>query len=166
MPAAASGLAIRASATQGWYNGAVISVPDGDIVMPSRRAPWWMYVVAASYVGFVALFFYQLFTGPPILPGFEGRFISGGMAVLSVHPGSPEARAGLEEGDRVLAVNGQVIRNLHDWEAIRANTEIGRPERWQIARAYQRLDLRVAVPRLSWRERLSTATISVCSASQ
>lgn len=123
--------------------------------MPSRRAPWWMYVVAASYVGFVALFFYQLFAGPPILPGFEGRFISGGMAVLSVHPGSPEARAGLEEGDRVLAVNGQVIRNVHDWEAIRANTETGRPERWQIARANQRLELTVAVPRLAMRERLS-----------
>ena len=128
--------------------------------MPGRRAPWWMYVVAASYVGFVALiFFYQLFWGPPILPGFEGRFISGGMTVLSVHPGSPEARAGLEEGDRVLAVNGQVIRNLHDWEAIRANTEIGRPERWQVGRANERLELTVAVPRLSWRERLSTATI-------
>jgi tRNA A-37 threonylcarbamoyl transferase component Bud32 len=125
--------------------------------MSSRRAPWWMYAVAASYVGFVVLFFfYQLFWGPPILPGFEGRFISGGMTVLSVHPGSPEARAGLEEGDRVLAVNGQGIRNLHDWEAIRANTEIGRPERWQVGRANERLELTVAVPRLSWRERFST----------
>lgn len=127
--------------------------------MPSRRAPWWMYLVAASYVGLVALYFYQLFGGPPLLPGFEGRFTSGGMAVLSVHPGSPEARAGLEEGDRVLAVNEQVIRNVHDWEAIRANTEIGRPERWQIARANQRLELTVAVPRLAWRERLSRVAV-------
>jgi tRNA A-37 threonylcarbamoyl transferase component Bud32/uncharacterized membrane protein len=127
--------------------------------MPGRRAPWWMYVVAASYVGFVALFFYQVFAGPPILPGFEGRFTSGGMAVLSVHPGSPEARAGLEEGDRVLAVNEQVIRNVHDWEGIRANTEIGRPERWQVGRANQRLELTVAVPRLSWRERWSPVAV-------
>ncbi|MCJ7504036.1 MAG: protein kinase [Acidobacteriia bacterium] len=127
--------------------------------MPGRRAPWWMYVVAAAYVGLVALFFYQVFAGPPILPGFEGRFTSGGMAVLSVHPGSPEARAGLEEGDRVLAVNEQVIRNVHDWEGIRANTEIGRPERWQVGRANQRLELTVAVPRLSWRERLSGVAV-------
>jgi tRNA A-37 threonylcarbamoyl transferase component Bud32 len=128
--------------------------------MPTARPPWWMYLVAASYVGFVALFFYQIFfSGLPILAGFEGRFTRGGMAVLSVHPNSPEASAGLEEGDRVLAVNEQVIRNVHDWEAIRANTEIGRPERWQIARANQRLELTVAVPRLSWRERLSTVTV-------
>jgi tRNA A-37 threonylcarbamoyl transferase component Bud32/uncharacterized membrane protein len=123
--------------------------------MPSARPPWWMYMMAASYVGFVVFFFYQLFWGPPIWPGFEGRLTSGGVAVLSVHPGSPEARAGLEEGDRVVAVNGQVVRNVHDWHAIRANTEIGRPERWQVARATQRLELTLTFPRPNWREQLT-----------
>lgn len=94
-----------------------------------------------------------------MVSGFQGRFINGGMAVVSVRPKSPEAGAGLEEGDRVLAVNGQVFRNVHDWEAIRANTEIGRPERWQIARGSERLQLTVAVPRLPWRERFSGLAI-------
>ncbi len=121
--------------------------------MPSTRPPWWMYLMAASYVGSVALFFYQiLFSGLPVRFGFEGRFTSGGMVVLSVHPNSPEARAGLEEGDRVLAVDEQVIRNLHDLGDIRANSEIGRPERWQVARANQRLELTLTLARVSWSE--------------
>ena len=135
---------------------AVAAVSPRTVVAPvyDRHAPWWMYIVAASYVGFVALFFYQLFGGPPIFPGFEGRFTGGGVVVFSVYPNSPEAYAELKEGDRVLAVNGQVIRNVHDWEAIRANTEIGRTERWQIARAHQQVELSVSVPHLAWRERL------------
>ena len=123
--------------------------------MSSPRAPWWMYIVAASYLGFVALYFYQLFWGPPIWPAFEGRFTSGGLAVLSVHPNSAEARAGLKEGDRVLSVNDQVIRNVRDWEAIRANSEVGRPERWQISRANERVDLTLTFPRAKWSEPLS-----------
>ena len=121
--------------------------------MPSERPPWWMYVVAASYLGFLALFAYQLFEGPLFLPGFEGRFTGGGMVVLSVHPNSPEVRAGLREGDRVLAVDQQAIRNVRDWEAIRANAEIGRPERWQIERAREQLELTVTIPRPTWSER-------------
>ncbi|MGD0923541.1 MAG: PDZ domain-containing protein [Terriglobia bacterium] len=123
--------------------------------MQHVRAPWWMYVVAASYLGFAALFAYQMCWGPPILPGFEGSFRSGGLVVLAVHPDSPEGRAGLKEGDRVLAVDGQAIRNAHDREAIRANTEIGRPEQWEIGRANERLQLTLTFPRPSWREWLS-----------
>jgi tRNA A-37 threonylcarbamoyl transferase component Bud32 len=114
-----------------------------------------MYVVAASFVGFIALFAYQMFWGPPIFPGVEGNFRSGRLVVLAVHPNSVEGSAGLRAGDRVLAVDGQVIRNAHDREAICANTEIGRPERWEISRANERLQLTLTFPRPSWRERLS-----------
>jgi serine/threonine-protein kinase len=113
-----------------------------------------MYIVAASYLGFVALLFYQVFGGPPILRGFEGRFTSGGMAVLSVHLDSTESRAGLKQGDHLLAVNGQFIRNVHDWEAIRANTEIGRQELWQIGRGNERLELTLTFVRPTWSEQL------------
>jgi serine/threonine-protein kinase len=114
-----------------------------------------MYVVAASYLGFIALFAYEMFWGPSILPGYEGSFRSGGLVILAVHPNSVEERAGLRAGDRVLAVDGQVIRNAHDREAIRANTEIGRPERWEISRANERLQLTLTFPRPSGRELLS-----------
>jgi PDZ domain len=122
-------------------------------LLHGRRAPWWMYVVAASYLGFVALFFYQVYGGAPVFPGFEGRFTGRGVAVFSVYPSYPAWYAGLKEGDHVLAVNGQVISNVHDWEAIRANTEVGHPQLWQIARARQQVELNVSVPHLGWRER-------------
>lgn len=109
--------------------------------MSTPRAPWWMYIVAGSFLGAVALYFFQLLVGPFALRHFEGRFTSRGIVVLSVAPNSPEARAGLTAGDRVLAVNGQPIRNVRDWEAIRANAEVGRPERWQIGRADQQREL-------------------------
>jgi predicted Ser/Thr protein kinase len=129
------------------------------VAVHDRRAPWWMYVAAASYLCFVALYFCQVLTGPALLPGFEGRFTTEGIEVRSVHPDSPEARSGLMVGDRVLAVNGQVIRNVHDWEAVRANTEIGRLERWQIARSGQRLELALIPPRPPWKEQLSGRAI-------
>lgn len=118
--------------------------------MPRPHAPWWMYIIAASFVGFVALFAYQVPWEPDISQGFEGGFRGGGMVVLSILPDSPQGRAGLKEGDRVLAVDGRAIRNVHDWEAIRANTEIGRPERWEIRRADGRLDLTVTPRGLAW----------------
>jgi tRNA A-37 threonylcarbamoyl transferase component Bud32 len=114
-----------------------------------------MCVVAASFVGFIALFAYQMFWGPPALPGYEGSFSRGGLVVLAVHPNSAEERAGLRAGDRVLAIDGQVIRNLRDREAIRANTEIGRPEQWEISRTNERLQLTLTFSRPPWREWLS-----------
>jgi tRNA A-37 threonylcarbamoyl transferase component Bud32 len=88
------------------------------------------------------------------MPGDEARFTRGGLAVLSIHPNSPEAKAGLKEGDRVLAVNGQVIRNVRDWEAIRANIEVGRPQRWQVNRAGGRSELTLTLPRPGWSAQL------------
>ncbi len=121
--------------------------------MPHQRAPWWMYLAAASYLGYAALFFYGLFFGPVTSnSGFEGVFRGGGMVALSVRPNSPEARGGFEPGDRLLAVNGQLIRNRRDLEAARANTEVGLPQRWEIARADRRLELTLVFPRTPWRE--------------
>lgn len=124
--------------------------------MPRQRAPWWIYVVAASYVGFVALFPYEIFWGPFGLPGFEGGFRNGSMVVFAVHPDSAEARAGLEEGDRILAVNGQAIHSVRDWESTRANVEPGRPRHWEIDREGKRLGLTVVAHGASLADTFST----------
>jgi eukaryotic-like serine/threonine-protein kinase len=120
--------------------------------MPHRHAPWWMAVVAASFAGFVALFFYQLFFGPSPFPGLEAKFKSDGALVLAVHAGGAEARAGLEPGDRILAVNGRPVRSGHDWEAHCANNQVGVAQRWLILRAHQPRDLVVSYSRVAWKD--------------
>ncbi len=119
--------------------------------MPSRRAPWWMFIVAASFLAYVSLVCYQTFWGPTLvrdqLAGFDFTFVGGkGMLVVTAR------RAGLEPGDRILAVDGQSIRNIRDWNAIRANTEVGRPERWEIARGDHRLQIEQTFDRVAWSE--------------
>ncbi len=114
--------------------------------MPRPRAPWWMFVVAASFLAFVTLIVYQFFWGPFGPTGFQSEFRGGEMVVLAVDPNSLAERAGLKPGDRVLSVDGNVIRNVHDWQAMRANTEVGRPERWEIVREGQRLERTLTYP--------------------
>src|SRR5215472_1867950 len=117
--------------------------------MPSRRAPWWMFVVAASFLMYISLALYQAFWGPYVaagqFPGFEFTFVGGkGMLVVAGR------WAGLQPGDRLLAVDGQAIRNFRDWNAILANTEVGRPQQWEIARDERRLQLEQTFDRVAW----------------
>src|SRR5208337_1517349 len=86
---------------------------------------------------------------------FEGSFKTGNLLVLSVHRESAEAGAGLERGDRILGVNGRPIHTARDWEATRANTEVGISQRWEILRGDKRLELTVPFPRLEWRVLMS-----------
>ena len=44
--------------------------------MPTRRAPWWMFIVAASFLAYVSVVFYQTFWGPNLL-GIDLEFVAG-----------------------------------------------------------------------------------------
>ena len=111
--------------------------------MPSRRAPLWMFIVAASFLAYVSLTLYHYFWGPSPFLGADLAFVEGkGMVVVAAR------QPGLQLGDRILAVDGQTIRNAHDWNAIRANTEVGRPERWEVGRGDERLQLEQTFGRL------------------
>jgi serine/threonine protein kinase len=120
-----------------------------------RRAPWWMYIVAASFLGLVAIFFYRFAVGPFPWAGFESGFRNGVMVAFAVHPGSAEARAGLQAGDVILAINGANIHNGRDWETVLANTEVGQQQRWEISRQRNRLELAVEIPQTAWYQTLS-----------
>jgi tRNA A-37 threonylcarbamoyl transferase component Bud32 len=109
--------------------------------MPRRGAPWWMYVVAASFLGLFAFIPYLLIYGPADPEGFDARFVGGATEIRAVSPGSQADQAGLRAGDVVLAVDGQAVRNGQDWQAVKATMEVGRAQRWEIARAGRQLIL-------------------------
>jgi Protein kinase domain/PDZ domain/GAF domain len=93
-----------------------------------------MYVVATCYVVTFVFILYQLLYGPAQLNGFSTTFADRTMTILTVTEGSPESRAGLRVGDRVMAIDDQPIHVLRDWVAATANLRVGLPQRWLVAR--------------------------------
>jgi len=118
--------------------------------MPPSRPPWWMYLVAASYFAYLIFLPYTVFTGPDLPPGLEFEFTGAGIRVKSALPDSFWQRAGLEAGDRVVAIDGLRIRNIHDWQAVRANTQANKPQQWEIVRNNRSLVVRLSLPKGIW----------------
>ncbi len=114
------------------------------------RAPWWMYVCAASFVGYFALTIYSSLRGPEPLGAFA-TYANGAMVLTEVFPDTPAQRLGLKPGDRIVAVNGQAIHNRIDWWFLRTNLEADRAARVEIERQGTRLELELVLPRNSWR---------------
>jgi tRNA A-37 threonylcarbamoyl transferase component Bud32 len=100
-----------------------------------QRAPWWMYLLAACYLGHAALVVYVEFRGTED-PGVELASLLGpGPAVVrAIVPGSAAVRAGIEPGDRLVAFEGRSIRNALDWGYALDDAEAGRPLRVGIER--------------------------------
>ncbi len=131
-------------------------LPSGKTASHLRqRAPWWMFVVAASFIAYFALLVYCDFWGPQPM-GVLTEFSGGYKIVRGVFPNSPAERAGLQPGDRVLSVEGRLIRNLFDWTAIRINLEVDRPYQLEIERAGERREVLLSLQRSSWQDWIST----------
>ncbi len=102
--------------------------------MTRARAPWWMFVLAASFLGYFALLLYCDLWRPQA-EGIRVAFTAGGMRVQAVEAGSPAAHAGLQAGDLVVSAGGGPVRRRVDWLAVEANVEAGRPVALEILRA-------------------------------
>jgi hypothetical protein len=61
------------------------------------------------------------------------------------------SQAGLRAGDRVVAIDGLPVRSSREWEGVQANRYPGVPQRWQILRRVQSIELQIVPERLSWR---------------
>ena len=134
--------------------GSDLTPPPADLLRP-RRAPWWMVVVAASYVSLFALIPYLVIWGPADFVGLTADFEGGTMRFRTVKSDSLLAREGVRQGDEVVAINGRPMRRRWDWTAINANLEVGNAQRWEILRGRERLELEVTPERADWRNRLA-----------
>ncbi|HEY6266961.1 MAG TPA: protein kinase [Candidatus Acidoferrum sp.] len=119
--------------------------------MSSSRAPWWMYIIAASFLG---LFVLRIYVLSPFYPGpgpfgiyFDERRSL--VTVARVEPGSIAERAGLRAGDRIVSANGLTIRRQINWDMASLTFEVGRPLRLDIEREGRRFDLSVTPERRS-----------------
>jgi eukaryotic-like serine/threonine-protein kinase len=122
---------------------------DGGRRMPRRRAPWWMYLIAASLLGNSALTVYLYFWGPE--PPFEQlNFERQAMVVEEVSPNSAGDRAGIQVGDRVLSIDGLRLDGLGAWDSTRINFEVGNSYQLQVERGGRQFERAMTLQRRSW----------------
>ncbi len=119
------------------YNPATFCfLADGGRAVSSSRAPWWMFIIAASFLGLFALRIYVLslfYPGPgPLGIFFDDR--SSSVIVEHVGTGSIAEQAGLRAGDRIVSANGLTIRRRINWDMAAVTFEVGRPLRLDIDR--------------------------------
>lgn len=121
---------------------------------PSRRTPWWAWLLAAS---FLIGFGFDIYTS---WMGFAGPGVSisdapeGGALVREVAPGRPMEKAGVRAGDIVVAVDGQAIRAAHDLDEMTWQFEPGKPFVLTVERESQQVQLTLLFPeRRRWQMR-------------
>jgi len=120
--------------------------------VPGRRAPWWLYLIAASFLAFFALYSYYVFFGPEVLWlsfGFPFEHPKG-LLISELSPALE--RAGAKPGDYLVRADGQQLYTVSDWMAIAANLEVGRRVRLGIDRGGRRFEVEATLARheMSW----------------
>ena len=71
--------------------------------------------------------------------------IAAGAVILSVTPGSPASRAGLQPGDVILRAGERTIRNPFDWEATLLDLRVGESVPLHLRRGSREFDATVSV---------------------
>lgn len=110
-----------------------------------RGVPWWLWVVAVSFLLYFGFVLYLDFAGPFL--GVLAGFAHGNVVVAEVYRHSPGDAAGFQPGDRILRADGQLIVSDVDWIAILVNLKVGEPISFEIQRDSQRLNLVVTPAR-------------------
>jgi DNA-binding winged helix-turn-helix (wHTH) protein len=103
--------------------------------MLRRRAPWWVYVMGASFGLYFTLFTYVQFRGPEHMGTSDQLDRSRGEWVVTrVLADTPASRAGLRAGDRWRAINGRPVRNDWDWWTVFVNLRVGETQELEVER--------------------------------
>src|SRR5437762_281700 len=79
-------------------------------------------------------------TNAPLYPGF-----SGGPLVVAIEPQSPADKAGLMQGDTMVALNGTVTNNLEDLYAGLRKIKVGATQTVKVVRAGEVKEIAVTV---------------------
>src|SRR4051794_34884960 len=85
-------------------------------VMPRRARPWWMFLLAATFIGYFAFLVYCDVRRPEPY-GYAASFHHDRMVLSTVAAKTPAATAGLAAGDVIETADGRLITGPDDWAA-------------------------------------------------
>jgi serine/threonine-protein kinase len=111
--------------------------------MSSLRIPWWVWLVAASFIACFAVGFVYLPLKLPEPTRLNSNFADN--RVTSVPPGSPGEKAGLKQGDRIISVNGRSVHNGLELADVLSNTLFDHPIPIVVSRASQEVQLQLVL---------------------
>ena len=111
--------------------------------MSSARIPWWIWLVAASFIAcFLVGFLYLPFKLPEasgIFPNFRDN------RVASVTPGSPGYAAGVKRDDRIVNVDGRAVQDSIELGSALSNTMFDHPVSIVVLRGSQEVHLQLTL---------------------
>ena len=115
--------------------------------MPRPRAPWWIHLCAASFLGYFGLVMFSTFYQPAGVGVRIGTTGTDGLVVTSVIADLEADRAGVQPGDRLVAINGRRLRNLREYGAFNASVSIGQERTWLFERLGRQFSVTLAPQR-------------------
>ena len=110
---------------------------------PRLRAPWWIHLCAASFLGYFGLVMFSIFY-PPAGMGVRIDARAAGLIVGSVIADFEADRAGVQPGDRLLAINGRRLRNVLDYSVFSISVSVGEERTWLFERSGRQFSVTVA----------------------
>jgi len=113
--------------------------------MPSSRIPWWIWLIAASFIAcFVVGFLYLPFKLPEAT-GFTLSFREN--RVAGVTPGSPADAAGVKPGDRIVSLDGRAVNHIVELGGALSSTAFDHPVSLVVLRGGQEVHLQLTLHR-------------------
>lgn len=111
--------------------------------MSSARIPWWIWLIAASFIACFTVGFVYLPLKLPEASGINFNFLDN--RVASVKPGSPGAAAGVKQDDRIVSVDGRAVQNPIELGSALSNTIFDHPVSIVVLRGSQEVHLQLAL---------------------
>src|SRR5262249_13101285 len=122
-----------------------------------RGAPWWIWVLAASFVLNFALVIYLDLAGPSL--AMYAAFTRGHVVVSGFYFQSPAAAGGLRAGDHILRANGRAITSYLEWFSVLLNLKVGEPVTFEVQRNNEYINLSVVPEQRSFSRSFSALTL-------
>ncbi len=111
--------------------------------MSSARIPWWIWLVAASFIACFLVGFVYLPLKLPEATGINFDFRRN--RVANVGPGSPGDAAGLKRDDRIVRVDGRAVRNVIEFSGALSGTTFDHSVSIVVLRGSQEVHLQLTL---------------------